>query len=218
MPLYNPITPTIISPIKGLFNKRKGPPTFGGPAVSGGQFSPTLKNDDITLTASDRTATKSASTVSTTSTVLTATSHSVGKWQFEATAVVVGASNSGLGVSGDPTPVFDQLLGSASGLAAEPSSSYQKLGRVYWNLSSGDSNAFISGFNYVAGDIISVCLDLDAATPEAHYYKNGVFVYTKVLEVALAYRAGVCMAAIGDEFTIPSGDLAFPISGFTPWS
>lgn len=186
--------------------------------VSGAlEFDPLLSSSDIVLSSSNTVAEKTVATAGSIGTVLVNSPKNSGKWQFEATATVATGSNTALGVTADASPNFLTSLGVTGVTADEPSTGYHKLGRVFWNLSGGDSNIFNSGWIYTTGDVISVCLDLDAATPTASFYKNDTLTHTRVLEAGTDWKPGVSMAAISDSWTITTGSLLFPIAGFDPW-
>ena len=170
-----------------------------------------LRHPDITLSNANRTA---ATVVSGWKSARGTEPKTSGKWQFEAVMTVDG-NYTFIGVlDASPSMASGFYLGQGTGTAIGSAGYWGNPGQCYCNTGAGN----VGGLpGYAPGSIITVALDLDAATPTVSWYVNGVFAIARDLPAGRAWSPG-CSVQVNTAMTINSGQVALthPVSGYNP--
>lgn len=181
------------------------PPAPGGSVT----WDPAKKGVGIVLSNGNLDATKSGVWQS----VLASSTKSAGKWQFEV-LVVNSGGNQGVGVC-DPTnlsAIVGTYLGSSSG--AEETIGFL-VSQCYYKLSTG-SGSSTHGASHSTGSIITVTLDLVAATPRVEFYTAGTLRFGRNLPTGRTWSPAGCLESGATLRLVPVG-LTYPVSGYSDW-
>lgn len=182
---------------------------LGGGGLSEVAWDPNYKHTGIVLSNSNRDATKTGSW----GTVLGDIGRSgSGKWAFE--VICVSTAGNHMGGLADKTATQSTRTGTYLGNSGVEAGGYA-VNNLYLQVSSGSqSGSFIV---WGAGDVLTIALDLDSATPAAYWYVNGVLGKTTTLPTGKTWYPGASIENGGVQ-RIRGRSLAHLPSGYSEWS
>jgi hypothetical protein len=167
------------------------------------------KHTGITLSNGDKDATKTGSW----GTVLGNIGRSGGgKWAFE--VICVSTAGNHMGGMADKTQTQSTRVGTYLGNSGIESMGYA-VNTLYFSVSGGSqSGSFIA---WGAGDVLTIALDLDAATPTVGFYVNGTLGKTATLPTGKTWFTGASIEN-GGVMRIRGRGLSHLPSGYSEWS